>query len=88
MSNLRSLAFSLCSAIRRSRAPSCAAFHCFPDRIIGKNRITSGRKVATIMVTIRAAATLVSYEEFTPSKAITAWGAKNPLWLTPAAYGP
>ena len=37
--SLSSLAFILCSAIRRTRAASCAALHCFPD-------ITSGRKMA------------------------------------------
>ena len=47
MLSLRSLAFILCSAIRRARALSCSALHCFPDRI---NRI-SGRKMATNMAT-------------------------------------
>src|SRR5205085_3438087 len=40
MLSLRSLAFILCSAIRRARALSCAALHCSPDRI-------NGRKMAT-----------------------------------------
>lgn len=34
MLSLRSLAFILCSAIRRSRALSSAALHCFPDSTI------------------------------------------------------
>lgn len=42
MLSLRSLAFILCSAIRRERALSCAAVHCFPD-------IINGRKMATNM---------------------------------------
>jgi hypothetical protein len=45
MLSLRSLAFILCSAIRRSRALSCSALHCFPDRTkaknIGRNMLTS-----------------------------------------------
>jgi hypothetical protein len=44
MLSLRSLAFILCSAIRRARALSCAALHCFPDRI-------NGRKMATNIAT-------------------------------------
>jgi hypothetical protein len=40
MFSLRSLAFILCSAIRRARALSCAALHCCPD-------IINGRKMAT-----------------------------------------
>ena len=43
MLSLRSLAFILCSAIRRARALSCAALHCFPDIINGRKR----RKMAT-----------------------------------------
>ena len=42
MLSLRSLAFILCSAIRRARALSCAALHCFPD-------ILNGRKMAENM---------------------------------------
>ena len=38
MLSLRSLAFILASAIRRARALSCAALHCFPDRISGKGK--------------------------------------------------
>jgi len=38
MLSLRSLAFILCSAIRRARALSCAALHCFPDITIGRKR--------------------------------------------------
>ena len=34
MLSLRSLAFILCSAIRRARSLSCAALHCFADRIL------------------------------------------------------
>jgi hypothetical protein len=44
MLSLRSLAFILCSAIRRARALSSSAFHCFPDRI-------NGRKMAINMDT-------------------------------------
>ena len=44
MLSFRSLAFILCSAMRRSRALSRSAFHCFPDRI-------NGRKMATNMDT-------------------------------------
>jgi hypothetical protein len=68
MLSLRSLAFILCSAIRRSRALSSAVFHSFPDRIISKHRII-GKKMATN----RAAAMFVSYEQFIPSKAIAGW---------------
>src|ERR1700727_2013907 len=46
--SLRSLAFILCSAIRRARALSCAALHCFPDIISGRKMATNnGRKMAT-----------------------------------------
>ena len=61
MLSLRSLAFILCSAKRRSRAPSCAALDCSPDR-------TSGRKTATKMATNMAASMSVSYRLFTPSR--------------------
>jgi hypothetical protein len=37
MLSLRSLAFILCSAIRRARALSCSDLHCFPDRTKAKN---------------------------------------------------
>ena len=51
MLSLRSLAFILCSAIRRSRALSCAALHCFPDAtktmISGKNMLTSDPAAAS-----------------------------------------
>src|SRR6185437_3778049 len=47
MLSLRSLAFILCSAIRRARSLSCAALHCFPDRI---------RTMATNMATNMAMA--------------------------------
>src|SRR5580704_11961722 len=43
MLSLRSLAFILCSAIRRACALSCAALHSFPDIINGRKR----RKMAT-----------------------------------------
>jgi hypothetical protein len=45
MLSLRSLAFILCSAIRRACALSCAALHCSPDIINGRKR----RKMATNM---------------------------------------
>lgn len=45
MLSLRSLAFILCSAIRRARALSCAARHCFPDRINGRNATNNERKM-------------------------------------------
>jgi hypothetical protein len=51
MLSLRSLAFILCSAIRRARALSCAALHCFPD-INGRKR----RKIATNNATKMATA--------------------------------
>ena len=45
MLNLRSLAFILASAIRRARALSSAALHCFPNpkkaMIIGKNMLAN-----------------------------------------------
>jgi hypothetical protein len=48
MSSLRSLAFILCSAIRRARALSSAALHCFPDIINGRKMARNiGRKMAT-----------------------------------------
>lgn len=51
MLSLRSLAFILCSAIRRTRASSCAALHCFPDIINGRKRramaANSEKKMAT-----------------------------------------
>jgi hypothetical protein len=47
MLSLRSLAFILCSAIRRARALSSIALHCFPDRI-------NGRKMATNTATNKA----------------------------------
>jgi hypothetical protein len=45
MLSLRSLAFILCSAIRRAPALSRAALHCFPDINNGRKR----RKMATNM---------------------------------------
>jgi hypothetical protein len=67
MSSLRSLAFSLCSAIRRARALSCAALHCFPD-------IISGRKMASndgIKTATNPAVPMCSLldEQYTPRKA-------------------
>jgi hypothetical protein len=50
MLSLRSLAFILCSAIRRARALSSAALHCFPDMINGSKMATSNAtKTATNM---------------------------------------
>jgi hypothetical protein len=50
MSSLRSLAFILCSAIRRARALSCAALHSFPDIIKGRKTATNNaKKMATNM---------------------------------------
>jgi len=76
MLSLRSLAFILCSAIRRARALSCAAFHCFPDVIDGRKRrkmaTNNARKIAT------AAPMCSLLPEYTPPKAITARGAKDP----------
>ena len=72
MLSLRSLAFILCSATRRARAVSRAAFPCFPDRtkalIIEKKIATNiEKKIATN----RAASMSVSYEQFTASKGRT-----------------
>jgi len=47
MLSLSSLAFILCSAIRRSLARCCSSLHCFPDRI-------NGRKMATNTATNKA----------------------------------
>jgi hypothetical protein len=41
MLSLRSLAFILCSAIRRARALSSAALHCFPDIINAEKMATN-----------------------------------------------
>ncbi len=72
MLSLRSLAFILCSAIRRARALSCAALHCFPDRI-------NGRKMATNMATNMAAPMCSLLRTVYTPKAITARGAKDPF---------
>jgi hypothetical protein len=48
MLSLRSLASILCSAIRRARALSSAALHCFPDIINGRTMATNNaKKMAT-----------------------------------------
>ena len=48
MLSLRSLAFILWSAIRRARALSCSALHCFPDIInAGKMAANNATKMAT-----------------------------------------
>ena len=76
MLSLRSLAFILCSAIRRARSLSCAALHCFPDIINGRTMATNN---ATKMAT--AAPMLCSLIRTVYTfKAITARGAKDPLW--------
>jgi len=50
MLSLRSLAFILCSAIRRARALSSAALHCFPDIINAEKMATNNaKKMATNM---------------------------------------
>jgi hypothetical protein len=50
MLSLRSLAFILCSAIRRACALSCAALHCSPDIINGRKMATNNaRQMATNM---------------------------------------
>jgi hypothetical protein len=77
MSSLRSLAFILCSAIRRARALSCAALHCFPDMI-------NGRKMATndgIIIATNPAVPMCSLldEQYTRRKAITAQGGAKDL---------
>ena len=52
MSSLRSLAFILCSAIRRARDFSSAALHASPDIIIGRKMAKNdGRRMATNMAT-------------------------------------
>ena len=65
MLNLRSLAFIRCSAIRRSRALSCSAAQCFPDRKIRTKAGSNEKKMATN----RAACTSVSYEQYTLDQA-------------------
>ena len=76
MLSLRSLAFILCSAIRRARALSCAALHCFPDIINGRKMATNNaRKLATNL----ASAMCSLLRQYTPPKAITARGAKDPF---------
>jgi hypothetical protein len=69
MLSLRSLAFILASAIRRSRALSCAALHRFPDRISGRKMRKMATKIPTKMLTKMAVASMsVPYEHFTPSR--------------------
>lgn len=51
MLSLRSLAFILCSAIRRARALSCAALHCFPDIINARKRGKMATNNARTMAT-------------------------------------
>jgi hypothetical protein len=76
MLSLRSLAFILCSAIRRARALSCSSLHCFPDRI-------NGRKMATEMDRNMATSLVASMQSPTNSiharKAITARGKGPPV---------
>ena len=70
MLSLRSLAFIRCSAIRRARALSCAALHCFPDRISGRNiaRNKATKMPAKTATKLAVACIAVSYEQFTPSR--------------------
>jgi hypothetical protein len=75
MLSLRSLAFILCSAIRRARPLSCAALHCFPDSRHG----IIEQKMATNMATNRAASMSVSYEQFTSGQGDHGSGRKGPL---------
>jgi len=74
MLSLRSLAFILCSAIRRARALSCAALRSFPN-------IKNGRQMATNNETKMAtAAPMCSLRRTVyASKAITARGSKDPF---------
>ena len=51
MLSLRSLAFILCSAIRRARALSCASLHGFADIAARKNVTKVARKIARKMAT-------------------------------------
>ncbi len=84
MLSLRSLAFILASAIRRARALSCAALQCFPD-IIGRKIACKNRYKNRYKNSCRHGA--VSYEQFTPLKAITARGAKDPFGDTGSSPG-
>jgi IS1 family transposase len=59
MLSLRSLAFILCSAIRRSCALSCAALQCSPDKTKTKAKATNNKRK---MATNRAVSTSVSYD--------------------------
>jgi hypothetical protein len=79
MLSLRSLAFILCSAIRRARALSCAALHCFPDIIIIGWKMATNN--ATKIATAAPMCTLIRrvYTSQAPPKAITARGAKDPF---------
>ena len=67
MLSLRSLAFNLCSAIRRARALSCSALHSFPDRT---KTLIIEQKMATIIeqkiATNRDASMSVSNQQFSP----------------------
>jgi hypothetical protein len=74
MLSLGSLAFNLCSAMRRARALSYAAFHRFPD--IRKRRKTATNN-AKKMATVAPMSSLLRIVY--ASKAITARGAKDPL---------
>ena len=79
MLSLRSLAFILWSAIRRARALSCAALHCFPDRINGrkmrKKATNNGKKMATNMTALMCSLR----SQYTLPKAITASRARDPF---------
>jgi hypothetical protein len=68
MSSLKSLAFTLCSAIRRSRCLSRVAFQCFPEKTMtsGVNRLMS--KPAADSSSQRYTVNF-SYQQFTASPA-------------------
>jgi hypothetical protein len=83
MLSLRSLAFILYSAIRRSRALSCAALRCSPDttkaQIIGTNVLAS--MPATNSKSQRFMCSLLR-AVYTSPRRFTARGAKDQFWDT------
>jgi hypothetical protein len=76
MLSLRSLAFILCSAIRRARALSCAALHCVPDPI---NESQTATNTATNMAENRAASMCSLLQTVYISQGDHGSGRKGPL---------
>jgi len=77
MLSLRSLAFILASAIRRSRALSCAALHRSPDRIS-----ISGRKIAANMAA-KMTTMSISCEQFYNFLGSVGTSRRSPTQKTP-----